>query len=132
MEKWMSQNNQWLQWAQTIDMLAQAGLTYTQNPFDIERYHQIREIVANMLAVVSESEIQPIKGLLDAQSGYSTPKLDVRGVVFKEDKILLVKEWLDLAGRLGRCERTAQPGCGAGSVGGIRLPGQSKPFAFHI
>jgi ADP-ribose pyrophosphatase YjhB (NUDIX family) len=95
MEKWMSQNNQWLQWAQTIDMLAQAGLTYTQNPFDIERYHQIREIVANMLAVVSESEIQPIKGLLDAQSGYSTPKLDVRGVVFKEDKILLVKELAD-------------------------------------
>ncbi len=85
----------WLIWAQNLDALAQAGLTFAQNPFDIERYHKIREISAAIISSYSNIEYQEIQDLLDRQAGYATPKLDVRGVVFKDEKILLVKELVD-------------------------------------
>jgi len=40
----------WLQWARQLQALAQNGLTYTDNHFDVERYEQIRRIAAEMLA----------------------------------------------------------------------------------
>ncbi len=85
----------WLIWAQKLDALAQAGLTFAQNPFDIERYHQVREISAEILTSYSHVNNQEIRELLDGQAGYATPKLDVRGVVFRDQKILLVKELVD-------------------------------------
>ncbi len=85
----------WLIWAQKLDALAQAGLTFAQNPFDIERYHQVREISAEILTSYSHIESGEIQNLLDGQAGYATPKLDVRGVVFRDEKILLVKELVD-------------------------------------
>jgi ADP-ribose pyrophosphatase YjhB (NUDIX family) len=91
----MSATPQWLIWAQKLDSLAQAGLTFTQNAFDIERYHKIREITAEILATCGEIEYPEIKGLLDAQAGYTTPKIDIRGVIFQDDKILMVKELAD-------------------------------------
>lgn len=85
----------WLEWAQNLQALAQAGLTYSPNPFDIERYHQIQQIAAEIVSKYTEVEYPIIKSLYQDQSGYATPKVDVRGVVFKGDKILLVKELLD-------------------------------------
>ncbi len=85
----------WLIWAQKLDALAQAGLTFAQNPFDIERYHKIREISAEILTSYSHIDGREIQGLLDGQAGYATPKIDVRGVVFQDEKILLVKELVD-------------------------------------
>jgi ADP-ribose pyrophosphatase YjhB (NUDIX family) len=86
---------EWLVWAQKLDALAQAGLTFTQNPFDIERYHKIREISADIISSYSQIDTREIQDLLDQQAGYATPKIDVRGVVFKDEKILLVKELVD-------------------------------------
>ena len=40
----------WLKWAMEIQSLAQAGLTYTSNAYDIERYERLREIAAEMIA----------------------------------------------------------------------------------
>ncbi len=85
----------WLIWAQKLDALAQAGLTFAQNPFDIERYHKIREISAEIITSYSHIDGREIQGLLDGQAGYATPKIDVRGVVFQHEKILLVKELVD-------------------------------------
>ena len=85
----------WLIWAQKLDALAQAGLTFTQNPFDIERYHKIREISAEIISAYSRIDSVDILELLDRQAGYATPKIDVRGVVFQAEKILLVKELVD-------------------------------------
>ncbi len=85
----------WLIWAQKLDALAQAGLTFAQNPFDIERYHKIREISTEIISSYSQIKYQEIQDLLDRQAGYATPKIDVRGVVFQNDKILLVKELVD-------------------------------------
>lgn len=95
---------QWLHWAQRLQTVAQNGLTFAQNDFDRERYRQISQIAAEMMAAGSDTPIEVIHGLFDAQAGYATPKVDVRGVVFQHDKLLMVREKLDD----GRC-RVAGP-----------------------
>jgi ADP-ribose pyrophosphatase YjhB (NUDIX family) len=85
----------WLEWAQQLQAHAQNGLTYTKNPFDAEHYRQIKEIAAEILATYTETEMPVLKDLFDSDAGYLTPKLDIRGVIFQDDKILLVKERSD-------------------------------------
>jgi ADP-ribose pyrophosphatase YjhB (NUDIX family) len=85
----------WLHWAQRLQALAQTGLTFAQNDFDRDRYTQIQAIAAEMMAAGSNSDVQTIQALFASQAGYATPKIDVRGVVFHHDKILLVREKLD-------------------------------------
>lgn len=85
----------WFNWAQRLQTIAQAGLTYTTNVFDVERYHQIQQIASEILAAGADAPLEQVHGLLSAEAGYATPKLDVRGVVFREGKILLVKELAD-------------------------------------
>ena len=91
----MKEVPQWLDWAQQLAALAQSGLAYSQNPFEIERYNQIRKIAAGMLSAYGNEPIQRVNSLLAEQEGYATPKLDVRGVVFKDNRVLLVKELAD-------------------------------------
>ena len=88
-------NPKWLEWAQRLQAMAQNGLAYCTNPFDIERYHAVRQIAAEILQDYTQVDMHTLENLLDAQTGYATPKLDVRGVVFHQDKILLVKELSD-------------------------------------
>lgn len=85
----------WLTWSQHIQALAQSGLQYTQNPFDKERYHELSQIAAEMMAVQTESDAGEVMRIFSAQEGYATPKLDVRGAVFMGDKLLLVRELMD-------------------------------------
>jgi ADP-ribose pyrophosphatase YjhB (NUDIX family) len=86
---------QGLQWAQRLQAIAQNGLTFAQNDFDRERYRQISQIAAEMMAAGSDTPLELIRGIFDAQTGYATPKVDVRGVVFQHDKLLMVREKLD-------------------------------------
>jgi ADP-ribose pyrophosphatase YjhB (NUDIX family) len=86
---------QWLKWAQRLQALAQTGLHFAQVEFDRERYAEIASIAAEMIAAGSNGNVQAIRDLFDAQAGYTTPKIDVRGVVFRDEKILLVREKLD-------------------------------------
>jgi ADP-ribose pyrophosphatase YjhB (NUDIX family) len=88
-------SDQWMMWARRLQALAQTGLTYTENPFDVERFQQISVIAAEMMAKGDEAYQEHLAGLFAQQSGYATPKVDVRGVVFHEQKILLVGETLD-------------------------------------
>jgi ADP-ribose pyrophosphatase YjhB (NUDIX family) len=85
----------WLDWARRLNALAQTGLTYAESPYDIERYTAIRKIAAEMIAQGSGSETSRVLELLINDSGYATPKVDVRGVVFQDGKILLVQERSD-------------------------------------
>lgn len=91
----MHMSDQWLHWAQRLQALAQSGLAFSPNAFDRERYEQIQAIAAEMLAAGSGGEVERIQGLLGAEEGYATPKIDVRGVVFHEERLLLVREKLD-------------------------------------
>jgi len=85
----------WLQWSKQLMAIAQNGLTYVNNPFDKERYEAVRAVAAEILSDHTGSEPSQIVDLFSRESGYATPKVDVRGVVFRDDTILLVKERAD-------------------------------------
>ena len=76
----------WLKWAIEIQSLAQAGLAYTNNVYDIERYERLREISAEIISEKSDLSLEKTKDLFCNETGYQTPK------IFKDDKILLVHE----------------------------------------
>ena len=82
----------WLKWAMEIQSLAQSGLAYTDNVYDIERYERLREISTEMLAEKTDLSIEKVKNLFCNETGYQTPKIDTRAVIFKDNKILLVHE----------------------------------------
>ena len=86
------EENRWLDWAIELQSLAQAGLTYGKDVFDLERYTRIREIAAEMLTQPSGLPLEAVKGLFCNETGYQTPKLDTRAAIFSEDRILLVQE----------------------------------------
>lgn len=85
----------WLDWAKRLQAISQNGLTFARDRYDTERYGAIRDIAAEMLAAGAGAEISVIRGLLARQTGYATPKLDVRGAIFREGKLLLVRERSD-------------------------------------
>lgn len=82
----------WLKWAIEIQSLAQAGLEYANNVYDIERYERLREISAEIVAEKTNLSIDKVKNLFCNETGYQTPKIDTRAVIFKDNKILLVHE----------------------------------------
>ena len=82
----------WLKWAIEIQSLAQAGLTYTDNVYDIERYKRLREIAAEIIEEKSNISLEKVKDLFCNENGYQTPKIDTRAAIFKDDKILLTHE----------------------------------------
>ena len=82
----------WLKWAIEIQSLAQAGLTYTDNVYDIERYERLREISAEIIEEKSNISLEKVKDLFCNENGYQTPKIDTRAAIFKDDKILLTHE----------------------------------------
>ncbi|PRR82025.1 NUDIX hydrolase N-terminal domain-containing protein [Clostridium vincentii] len=85
----------WLSWAKQLQSISQAGLTYSKDKYDIERFQQIRDLSAEILSEYTGINNEKIKDLFCNETGYQTPKVDVRGVIFKDDKILLVKESVD-------------------------------------
>lgn len=84
--------NKWLDWAKELQFIAQAGLTYSKDPFDLERFARIREISAEIMSMKSGENLEKVKGLFCNETGFQTPKLDTRAAIFKDGRILLVKE----------------------------------------
>ncbi|MGO8677358.1 MAG: NUDIX hydrolase [Limisphaerales bacterium] len=141
----------WLNWAMRLQAVAQNGLTYAANDYDTERYNAIRQIAAEMLAAGSGAEVSAVSGLLSHETGYATPKVDVRGVVFREEKLLLVREraegrwslpggWADVGESPAECivrEIREESGLEARAVKLLAALDRSKhphdpPFAFHV
>jgi ADP-ribose pyrophosphatase YjhB (NUDIX family) len=92
----MMKNPEWVQWAQRLQAIAQNGLAYARNPFDVERFNQVRQVAAEMLASGSDSvRVESLVELFQRNFGYATPKVDVRAAVFHKSRILLVKERVD-------------------------------------
>jgi ADP-ribose pyrophosphatase YjhB (NUDIX family) len=85
-----------IDWAQRLQSIAQSGLTYTPQPFDRLRYEDVRAIAIEMMTAAGDG-LSPddMRALFDAQQGHTTPKVDVRGAVFRGDTILLVQEKMD-------------------------------------
>ena len=85
-------SHQWLEWAKRIQSISQAGLTFSKDIYDVERYEELRKISVEIMSKYTELEMKKIKHLFANETGYQTPKVDVRGVVFKNQQILMVKE----------------------------------------
>ena len=85
----------WLEWAREIQALAQTGFHYSENEYQRERNHRLSEIAAEIIEQHSDVGIDTIQGIFDHQSGYATPRVDVRGAVFHQGKLLLVCERQD-------------------------------------
>ena len=85
----------WLQIAKEIQSIAQAGLAYTENKYDIERYQRLRNLSFSILKEYTDAPVEKIRSLFASEEGYQTPKVDIRGVVFREGKILMVRESID-------------------------------------
>jgi len=84
---------QWLVWAKRLQAIAQTGLTYAKDPFDVERYQSIRLVASEMMAAGSgEGSADSFVKLLSMDVGYATPKVDVRAAVFRDGRLLLVRE----------------------------------------
>lgn len=82
----------WLNIAKEIQSIAQAGLTYSENKYDLDRYEQLRSLSVRILETYSGEPAERVRNLFASEKGYQTPKVDVRGVVFREGRILMVRE----------------------------------------
>lgn len=83
---------QWLCWVKHLQAIAQDGLTYSEDDYDLGRYERLRSLASEMLAAHSTGTLEQATELLALEKGPATPKVDVRAVVFREDRILLIKE----------------------------------------
>src|SRR5215207_9016615 len=89
------QTSKWIDWAREIFSLSQSGITYSGNEYDIERYKRLQEITAEMIASASDISKESALDSFSMQAGYITPKVDVRGAVIRDGKILLIQERAD-------------------------------------
>lgn len=90
---------QWIRWAKRIQAIAQTGLSFARDPYDLDRYRELRELATDMLAHGAGLDGSPdrlrVRELFAGESGYPTPKVDVRAAVFQESRVLMVKERSD-------------------------------------
>jgi ADP-ribose pyrophosphatase YjhB (NUDIX family) len=100
----------WLEWAREIQALSQTGLHYSHDEYEIQRYQRLIEIAAEIVQSHAGLPREPMIENFSWQPGYATPKIDVRGAVVQDGKILLVQEKMD--------QRWCMPG-GWGDVGEI-------------
>jgi ADP-ribose pyrophosphatase YjhB (NUDIX family) len=84
-----------LEWARKVQAISQNGLAFTQDPFDRERYLKLQELVAALLAAELRVPPQLALAFWEGERGYATPKVDVRGGVFRGAQVLLVRERSD-------------------------------------
>lgn len=102
---------EFLQHIEEIGAIAQIGLKYAKDDYDIDRYERLRAIVASMLSLSSDLPENRAREWLSIDKNYATPKIDVRAVVIQDGKVLLVKERSDACWALpgGWCEVNESP-----------------------
>jgi ADP-ribose pyrophosphatase YjhB (NUDIX family) len=81
--------------ARRLFALAQTGLHFTPLEYDRERYRELADIASQLLANESEHAPRQLQATWFVEDGYATPKMDVRGAIFRDDKVLLVRETTD-------------------------------------
>jgi len=76
-----------------LQAIAQIGKHYSKDVFDRERYDQLESVAKNLTSKLSNGVTQEkLNIFFDSDTGYVTPKVDIRAASFKNDKILLVRE----------------------------------------
>jgi ADP-ribose pyrophosphatase YjhB (NUDIX family) len=82
----------WINWIVELQTIAQAGLHYSKDAYDIERFGRIREITVEIMSNQSGLPVKIVRDIFCNEKGYQTPKIDTRAAIFQNNKILLVKE----------------------------------------
>lgn len=141
---------QWLAWVRRLQAVSQTGLEYATDPFDRERYREIQAIAAAIAAGHSALPEADLLSVFASQSGYATPKVDVRAAVFHEGKILLVRErsdglwtlpggWADVGLTPAECaekEALEESGCRVRATRLLALLDRDRqghpPLLFHV
>lgn len=85
----------WLQWAREIQAISQTGLHFAENNYQRQRFQRLSEISAEIIAACTDLDYSVLIEKFDQQIGYATPRIDVRGAVFRDGRLLLVKERID-------------------------------------
>ena len=92
----MTNQMRWLEWSRRLQSLAQNGLTYCKDPYDEQRYNELRSIAAEIMAAgAGLPESGSVLERFKFEEGYATPKIDIRAAAFRHERILLVKERSD-------------------------------------
>lgn len=88
--------NPWLQKAKRLHAIAGTGIAYATEQYDVERYQEVSRIALELMSELAHQPVERIENLVsEGAAGYVTPRIDVRGAVFREGKILLVREKVD-------------------------------------
>lgn len=86
----------WLLWAKQLQAMAQTGIEFTDNPYDRERYERIRALSIDILHEYTDIDNSKLQNLFANESGYQTPKVDVRAAIFNSNnEILMIREKAD-------------------------------------
>ncbi|MBE7122820.1 NUDIX hydrolase N-terminal domain-containing protein [Bacillus cereus] len=85
----------WIDWVKQIQSIAQAGLTYSKDVYDLERFQQLRDISIAMMSNYTKTDWEVVENLFASETGYQTPKVDIRAVIFQNERLLFVKEKSD-------------------------------------
>jgi ADP-ribose pyrophosphatase YjhB (NUDIX family) len=87
--------NEWIEWSKQIKAIAQIGMSYTKDQYDLERYNQLTEISHQMIGKLADAPKGKVDNFFVPDNGYATPKVDLRAGIIKDNKILLAKERSD-------------------------------------
>lgn len=85
----------WLTIVKRINSIAQTGLAFTKDKFDRERYEELLNLSIEILNNITEIDSKRLEFVFNRDIGYQTPKVSIRAVIFRNEKILLVKEKMD-------------------------------------
>ena len=76
--------------------MAQNGLNYGTDHYDLDRYTRLRALAAELMGLITDGDQADVESVLALEAGHATPKVDVRGALFDdEDRVLLVREARD-------------------------------------
>jgi ADP-ribose pyrophosphatase YjhB (NUDIX family) len=84
-----------LELARRLHALARTGLHFTRDEYDRERYAEIERIAAELLTGEAHEDRARLLALWRTETGYVTPKIEVRGATFRDGRVLLVRETAD-------------------------------------
>lgn len=80
---------------QRMNAIVNAGLIYGQDSFDRARYHELKQLLTELMADKSDLTAEEMAEFLRPTTWYPTPLIDVRAVVKRENQILLVQSAMD-------------------------------------
>jgi len=118
--------DRYLELARRLHALARTGQHFSRSEYDRERYEEIERIAAELLAGETPGDRDRLLALWRNETGYVTPKIEVRGATFRDGRVLLVRETADglwtLPGGWADVNETPSQAVKEGDRAGIRLP----------